>query len=70
MRTIDTVLEQLQDSQWHSLDELRGRVSLSEDKVKRIITLLEENEFINLDITKARAKIRNPGLRFLELLGE
>jgi hypothetical protein len=70
MKTIDTVLEQLLDSQWHSLDELRGRVSLSEDKVKRIITLLEENEFINLDINKARAKIRTPGLRFLELLGE
>lgn len=70
MKSIDTVLEQLQDSQWHSLDELKRRVSLSDDTVKRIIALLEENEFVNLDINKARAKIRTPGLRFLELLVE
>jgi transcription initiation factor IIE alpha subunit len=67
MKSIDTILERLQDSQWHSLDELRGRVSLSENQVERIITLLEENEFINLDDEKTRAKIRTSGLRFLKL---
>ena len=70
MKSIDTILEQLRDSQWHSLDELRSHVSLSDDTVKRIVALLEENEFVNLDIDRARAKIRTPGLRFLELLVE
>jgi len=67
MLDIDTILERLQDSQWHSLDEIGGYVSLSDDKVKRIIAFLEENEFINFDNDKTRAKIRTTGLRFLEL---
>lgn len=67
MNAIDTVLEWLHDSQWHSLDELKGNVSLSDDEVKRIVTVLEENEFINLDGNKTKAKIRTSGLRFLEL---
>ncbi|MEA2076240.1 MAG: hypothetical protein U9O85_11065 [Euryarchaeota archaeon] len=70
MMNIDTILERLQDSQWHSLDEIRGCVSLSDDKVRRIIVFLEENEFVNFDNDKTRAKIRTPGLRFLELPAE
>ena len=70
MINIDTILEQLEDSQWHSLDEIIGYVSLSEDKVKRIIAFLDKNEFINLDNDKTRAKIKTFGLRFLELPAE
>lgn len=70
MKPLDKILELLQDSQWHSLDEIRTQVSLSEDKLKEIIRFLEEQEFISMDKNKMRAKIRPLGLTFLELPSE
>ena len=67
MKSIDTALELLQDSQWHLLDEISGKISLSEDIIEKIAAFLEMNGFINLDNDKKRAKIEPLGLRFLEL---
>lgn len=67
MKSIDTALELLQDSQWHLLDEIGGEISLSENTIEKIATFLEMNGFINLDNDKKRAKIEPLGLRFLEL---
>ena len=67
MKRLDTVLESLHDSRWHSLDELRAHFSLSEDKLKKIIRFLEEEEFISFGEERGRAKINPLGLAFLEL---
>jgi len=70
MKPLDKILELLQDSQWHSLDEIKARVSLSEDKLKKIVRFLEEQEFISEDKNKGEAKIKPLGLTFLELPSE
>lgn len=67
MKPLDKILELLQDSQWHSLDEIKAQVSLPGDKVKNIIRFLEEQEFISWDKNKGEAKIKPVGLTFLEL---
>jgi RIO-like serine/threonine protein kinase len=67
MKPLDKILELLRDSQWHSLDEIKAHVSLPEDEFKKIIRFLEEQEFINLDKNRRRAKIKPAGLTFLEL---
>lgn len=70
MKRLDIVLESLYDSQWHSLDEIRTHFSLPEDKLKKIIRFLEEEEFISFDEERERAKINPLGLTFLTLPSE
>ncbi|RJS83130.1 hypothetical protein CW713_04280 [Methanophagales archaeon] len=70
MKRLDIVLESLHDSQWHSLDEIRTHFSLPEDKLKKIIRFLEEEEFISFDEERERAKINPLGLTFLTLPSE
>ena len=70
MKSIDVILERLQDSEWHSLDEMRRCSSLSEDNVKKIISFLAKYEFISFNTHKMEAKIKIAGLRFLELSPE
>ena len=67
MKSVDITLELLQDSQWHSLDDIRFQVSLSEDKFKEIISFLVEIDFISLDSHKNCVRIKPLGLKFLEL---
>jgi DNA-binding IclR family transcriptional regulator len=67
MMHLDIVLESLHDSQWHSLDELAALFSLPEDKLKKIIRLLEEEGFISFEEERGRVKIKPLGLTFLEL---
>ncbi len=71
MKRLDIVLESLHDSQWHSLDEIRTHFSLPEDKLKKIVRFLEEEEeFISFDKERGRAKINPLGLTFLTLPSE
>ena len=61
--------------QWHSLDEIRTQVSISsplsaEEKLNKILPLLEIEEFISIDVERGRAKIKPMGLKFLELPSE
>jgi len=67
MKSVDKTLELLQDSQWHSLDDIRFQVSLSEDKFKKIISFLVKIDFISLDSYKSCVGIKPLGLKFLEL---
>jgi RIO-like serine/threonine protein kinase len=67
MQPLDTILELVRDSNWHSLDEIGSRVPLSEDTFEKVIAFLEENEFISLDDDTRSARIKTLGLRFLEL---
>jgi len=75
LKFLDEILESLRDSQWHSLDEIRTQISTSlpmgaEDTSNKIISLLEEQEFISIDKESGRAKIKPLGLKFLGLPSE
>ena len=72
---LDEILESLRDMQWHPLDEVRTQVSISlplsaEEKLNKIIPLLEEQEFISIDVERGRVKIKPMGLKFLGLPSE
>jgi hypothetical protein len=41
MKTLDKILEQLQDSQWHSLDEIKKNIYLPSDKLNIMVCFLK-----------------------------
>jgi hypothetical protein len=59
------VLEILGDGEWHSIDEVREEMGLNEDQVKRITEFLSEYEFIAVDNSKNRMKIKEAVRSFL-----
>ncbi|MCX9011274.1 MAG: hypothetical protein OIN66_09140 [Candidatus Methanoperedens sp.] len=65
MNSLDRILEQLQDTQWHSLDELKKRLSLPSDKLNEAISFLQKQAFI--DEKNGRLRITCMGLRFSQL---
>ena len=70
MKSVDRILESLRDSQWHSLDEIRAKFSLPEDKATEIIHFLEEQGFVGIDNERGGVKIKPLGLEFLALPSE
>jgi len=65
MKTLDKILEQLQDSQWHSLDEIKKSIYLPSDKLNIMVCFLEKQAFINMK--SGMLKITYLGLKFLHL---
>lgn len=70
MKSIDQILELLQDSKWHAEGEIKNLISLPEEKIHTIIEFLEENRFISNDKDGDCVKIENLGLQFLDLPSE
>lgn len=70
MERIDIILNKLKDSQWHSCDEIKEHVALSDDALKIILKFLNDDNFIIYEMPNKRAKIKPLGLRFLELKSE
>lgn len=65
MKVLDKVLQQLQDTQWHNLDEIKNITEMPSDKLNTILSFLEKQSFI--DINNGRLKITGLGLKFLNL---
>ncbi len=65
MKTLDKILIQLQDSQWHSLDEIKKCINLPSDKLNVLIIFLENQAII--DKNNKMMKITDLGLKFLHL---
>ncbi|NJD77166.1 MAG: hypothetical protein FIB08_08755 [Candidatus Methanoperedens sp.] len=65
MKPMDRILKQLQDTQWHSLDEIKKSVSLPSQTLNAIICFLQEQAFINKEDEKLR--ITRLGLRYLDI---
>jgi hypothetical protein len=59
------VLEILGDGEWHPIDEVRKEMGLNEDQVKRITKFLSEYEFVAVDNSKNRMKIKEAVRSFL-----
>ncbi len=65
MKSLDRILKQLRDTQWHSLDEIKKSVSLPSQTLNEIIRFLQEQAFINKENEMLR--ITRLGLRFLDI---
>ena len=71
IKTMDEILELLEDSQWHLIDELQAKLLLpSEEILNEIIHFLEKYEFVTFDIKEKKAKIEPLGLSLLQLPSE
>ena len=68
---MDELLELLEDSHWHLVDELKAKLLLpSEEKLNEIIRFLEKYEFVTFDVQEKKAKIEPLGLSLLQLPSE
>ncbi len=65
MKSLDRILKQLRDTQWHSLDEIKKNVSLPSQTLNEIIYFLQEQAFINREDEKL--KITRLGLKFINI---
>lgn len=59
------ILELLNDGKWHSVEEIRWKMRLKEHEVHKIVTFLEEYNFILLEKTRGTIKIEETARRFL-----
>ncbi|MGB8779954.1 MAG: hypothetical protein WCD81_04810 [Candidatus Bathyarchaeia archaeon] len=64
-RRIAEILEILGDGEWHTLDDVRKEMGLNENQVKRITEFLSEYEFIAVDNSKSKMKIKEAVRSFL-----
>ncbi len=65
MITLDRILNMLQDSKWHHVDEIQKEISMPEDKLNGVLFFLIEQGYIDQENEKLR--ITSRGLKFLEL---
>ena len=63
MRSLDKILQQLQDAQWHSLDDVKESIFLPSDKLNAALCFLEKQSFINME--DGKLKITDLGLKLL-----
>jgi hypothetical protein len=65
MKHIDLVFEILRDSQWHSIESIKKDISLPNEILNKIISLLQEFGFT--DKENEMLRISSLGLKFLKL---
>jgi len=65
MKVPDRILELLQDSQLHSVAEIKAQIPLSTEKFALILDFLAEFKFIELMSESSEVKIKPLGLAFL-----
>ncbi len=65
IKTFDKILEQLDDAEWHSIDEISEKIILPPDELKRLIIFLQTEDFVRKKDEKL--KITERGMRFLKL---
>ncbi len=64
MKEIDWVMEQIKDSKWHGVDEMKQKNVSEKNLTQRINFLAEQGLII---FKNEKIKITQKGLRFLEL---
>jgi len=55
--TLNTLLLSLRDGEWHSLDEIRTKFDIAEDKLVTVLSFLSEYSFIEFDRANRRARV-------------
>ena len=66
MSTIDETLSLLKDCKWHSLNEIIEKLALSEHQAEKVISFLDEYDFIKLNKDTNQVKIQSTILKFIE----
>jgi hypothetical protein len=62
---IARILELLNDSQWHTLDEVQKKTELNRDQLQQVIAFFKEYQFIVTSDTKGDIRLREDVRRFL-----
>ncbi len=65
LKHLDRILEQIQDNDWHSINDLKKMIPVSADSFSASLRFLQEQAFI--DIKNEKLKITGLGLRFLDI---
>jgi hypothetical protein len=67
VKILDGILEFLQDSQPHSVGEIKAEILLPEEKLHAGLSFLADFDFIELQGENSEVKIKPSGLSFLKL---
>ena len=67
MLVLEEILELLDDSKRHSLDELMKEFDLSEDQLVEILIILDKLDFVDFDRKNEFVEIKEPGSKVLDL---
>lgn len=59
------MLEILNDGQWHTIEEVRQKMKLNENQIRQVTDFLSEYEFVAVDNTESKLKIKDTVRRFL-----
>jgi hypothetical protein len=65
MESLDGILEQIRDAQWHNIDEVKQNTPLSQGTLDKLLLFLQEQEFI--DKKNEKLRITSFGSRYLQL---
>jgi hypothetical protein len=65
MESLDGILEQIRDAQWHNIDEVKQNTPLSQDTLDKLLLFLQEQEFI--DKKNEKLRITSFGSKYLQL---
>jgi DNA-binding IclR family transcriptional regulator len=59
------LLEILSDGEWHTLEGVQRKTKLSRNHVQQVAAFLEEYEFVTLDETRKKIRVKEAVRRFL-----
>lgn len=65
MNNLDMILEVLQDSEWHEIEEIRKEIPIPEDELSELISFMQVQGFLLQE--KEKLKIKSRGLKVLTL---
>ena len=66
MSAIDGILLLLKDGEWHDLKEITEKVALPKVKAETVVSFLSEYDFIQLDESLQKMKLKPPMHDFFE----
>ena len=62
----ETILQILENGEWHNLKDMEEKTQLTEHKVKHITNFLAKYNFVQLDETEQKVKLALPTMKFLK----
>jgi DNA-binding IclR family transcriptional regulator len=65
MAKITDVLEMLSDGEWYTLELVRKRMKLNRNQVQQVASFLEKYEFVAIDRTRKKMKVKEAVKEFL-----
>ena len=66
MSTLDEVLYLLKDGKWHNIKEIAEKTELPENKAEAILEFLNDYDFIQLNETNKKTKLKPSTAKFIK----